>query len=452
MSAKTSFNGSAGERGDLPRGKYASPDLPAEQDSRSVYFPDAMIDSFVQEANNIVPRTVGVHIARPEEFDLLKGVTIAEPHISVEEAKVLIIHTLTEFDPEMGRRAADILNSVVKDPKDRNDPGRLNLHERDGVMMRVRAKGSTMPDDHPMSFENAASEIWPNLTEEERKNRIAEYRELYPYDDNPSNEDHPAKGPQAVIDFDYNGSIGSVIYLAHELGHALADDSQIAAGHSYRDNPEHMQETQAYLVQNIVLDRLRAHENPEIATAANRSYAADMTRNLYDLSLSMAAKDALDAFNENRDINPAHVFEERFGKNWEQFIQQDEAALNVFEAISNLPISTDEQRPKLIRALQDEFTRIHFRPMAIMTGSAFASHLWNQNLQTRSTITETVFGGYGPKKIEDALQIAGINDQEKIQALAHSTIQQSISSLQPDHRSTVTPPISGSSSDWTLEA
>lgn len=398
------FANNAEKRGDLLRSKYARSDLPAEQDSRSTYFPDAMIDSFVQEAHNTVPRTIDAHIARPEEFDLLKGAAIAEPQISVEEAKAVIIDALTEFDPELGQRASELLN----------DSDRLNLHEvpiGTGGMMRVRPAGLVMDQDDPMRLENSG------LPQE----FIDDLRSRYPSDEN-------IDGKKAVIDFDYNGSIGSVIYLAHELGHALADDLQLAAGYSYRDNPVHMQETQAYLVQNIVLDRLRAHENPEIAIAANRSYTADMTRNLYDLSLSMAAKDALDAVSENRNINPAQIFEERFGKSWEEFIQEDKAALNVFETISSLSISTEEQRSGIVQTLQDEFARIHFRPMAIMTGSALASHLWDQDLQTRRVLTENVFGGNGPKKIDDVLQVAGI-DQNGISKLAQQTVAQSVAYL-----------------------
>ena len=43
-----------------------------------------------------------------------------------------------------------------------------------------------------------------------------------------------------------------MVYLAHELGHALADDIQQENGRSFRDYSWDEQEQQAYFVQHIV--------------------------------------------------------------------------------------------------------------------------------------------------------------------------------------------------------
>jgi hypothetical protein len=57
--------------------------------------------------------------------------------------------------------------------------------------------------------------------------------------------------PYAIIDYEYTGTPQSVIYLAHELGHALADDIQNENGRSFRDFTADEAEKQAYFIQNI---------------------------------------------------------------------------------------------------------------------------------------------------------------------------------------------------------
>jgi hypothetical protein len=74
----------------------------------------------------------------------------------------------------------------------------------------------------------------------------------------------------AIIDFDYDQTLGSVILLAHELGHAMADDGLNDQGFTYEDLPEHMAEVQAYFVQSIIYDALENSTDQEFATAARK--------------------------------------------------------------------------------------------------------------------------------------------------------------------------------------
>ncbi len=74
-----------------------------------------------------------------------------------------------------------------------------------------------------------------------------------------------------------------VAVLAHELGHAIADDNLREAGYTYRDKKRHMEETQAYFVQHILYDYLARHEDPGISDAARQHFTATMMENIHDL-------------------------------------------------------------------------------------------------------------------------------------------------------------------------
>ena len=70
---------------------------------------------------------------------------------------------------------------------------------------------------------------------------------------------------QAIIDFAYHGTPQSVIYLAHELGHAIADDIQNKYGRSFKDFSVDELERQAYFVQNMFTN-YTGQESPESNT------------------------------------------------------------------------------------------------------------------------------------------------------------------------------------------
>ena len=87
----------------------------------------------------------------------------------------------------------------------------------------------------------------------------------------------------AMIDYEFDGTINSVIYLAHELGHAIADDSVRENLRTDLSNPSHLKEIQAYLVQTLVTNHLN-HESG--IKAAADSYGMEMRSNLQNLAAS----------------------------------------------------------------------------------------------------------------------------------------------------------------------
>ncbi len=148
--------------------------------------------------------------------------------ISLQTAKQAIITALNDFDAELGRRASEILY---------NDD-RLNIAEvttAQTSMMACRPAGITIDDLKAMGM------------------YMSDYEEKYgPHFTQQSNpEDY------AIIDFEYDGTEGSFKYLAHELGHAIADDMQREQGRSFRDFSLDDLEQQAYFVQTIVADHVK---------------------------------------------------------------------------------------------------------------------------------------------------------------------------------------------------
>jgi len=146
----------------------------------------------------------------------------------LKKAKIEIIQALEAFDPDLGQRASSILS----------DDRRLNIVEVTKAqtnMMMCRPAGITMDDiiAANMYIPDFADKFGPHFTQQ----------------DNPNN--------YAIIDFEYDGSPRAIVWLAHELGHAIADDIQRENGHNFRDfSPAEMEE-QAYLIQHVVSRHVR---------------------------------------------------------------------------------------------------------------------------------------------------------------------------------------------------
>tara|TARA_B100000780_G_scaffold273024_1_gene236027 strand:+ start:749 stop:1513 length:765 start_codon:yes stop_codon:yes gene_type:complete len=152
-----------------------------------------------------------------------KNMILGNSNIPLQTAKNIILHGLQEFDDELGRRASEILC----------DEKRCNIVETerpDKGMMACRPAGITLED-----LQNADMYI-PDYQER--------FGPVFVRQDNP--EDY------AIIDFEYHGTPYSLLYLAHELGHAIADDLQREKGVSFRHLTSDQMEEQAYFVQSIM--------------------------------------------------------------------------------------------------------------------------------------------------------------------------------------------------------
>lgn len=237
---------------DSRTGKYALRGLDPAQDDTGYYFPDIFVDAFAVHAEGpgAPPR------------DMPEG-----RRFSVEESKALIVGALAGFDPAMAQQAREILATALARE---GGPAAMpfNAAAHDG--------NPYLKSDYRLAV--AEGSRWNLALVEPGQARLmrclpaaSPQREIMPGFFDPANPHD-----QAVIEFHFDGTIDAVAYMAHELGHAMADDCQRAAGNSFRDNPVHLAETQAYLVQHIVYDALRGHDDPAVAQAAEAHYRATM--------------------------------------------------------------------------------------------------------------------------------------------------------------------------------
>lgn len=153
-------------------------------------------------------------------------------YIPLEHAKNLIITALDHFDPELATRATSVLYhdkrlNIVENPEVKTD------------MMQCRPAGVTIKDLKAvdMYIPDFAQRFGPHFTR----------------------QNNPTK--HAIVDFEYDGSPRSVVWLAHEVGHAMGDDLQRQNGRSYKDFSPGEHEEQAYFVQHIVSQYLKDHLN-----------------------------------------------------------------------------------------------------------------------------------------------------------------------------------------------
>ncbi|NQZ13623.1 MAG: hypothetical protein HRT94_02195 [Alphaproteobacteria bacterium] len=190
-------------------------------------------------------------------------------YIPLQTAKEIIVVALNDFDAELGRRAAEILT----------DDLRANIHEvpsGTGQMMACRPAGITLDDLQKMDMymPDFEQRFAPNFTRQ----------------DNP--EDY------AIVDFEYDGTTNSLIYLGHEIGHAIADDLQRERGLSFRNFPTDQLEKQAYFVQSSLQHYLHEHgadhgidyKNPEqddLQTSWARAAQLKASNNTFQKTLAV---------------------------------------------------------------------------------------------------------------------------------------------------------------------
>lgn len=155
----------------------------------------------------------------------MSGNLTSGEYIPLDDAQSLIIAALYQYHPELAERAADILEKEGHNILD-------NPEQFTGMQQCRPAKADKITDPNDPKY----------MSDEDFKERFGPngFTEM----DNP--RDH------AVIDYEYFGTPESVIVLAHEIGHAIADDIQLNNDLTHEDFTDDQLEEQAYFVQSIV--------------------------------------------------------------------------------------------------------------------------------------------------------------------------------------------------------
>lgn len=354
---------------------FIPPAMQGQDDETAKYFPDAMVGAALAVAQQVLPQAFAVHTQQEDEFALASRTPpppITERRFTLAESQQLIVAAFTEFDPELGQRALDIIN----------DENRWYLLEEvePGQCRRQQCR--------PAGSEND-------------------------YNFNPK--------PHAVIEYQFDGTIDGVVYMAHEIGHAIADDIQRENGHSYKTNPEHLQETQAYFTQHILYNHLKQSDDPSIRDAAEKHYTATMTRNLYRLPVAENALAAENAHAQGRPIDASKPITQWFGTNWDKHELADE----IFETVQGVNhLNPEAEMPESLRKkLDSHIDLIHCRPMSLIAAQGIVEKLQNADPATRRDMRNQLYGANGPQHITGILAGIGVKDADGLKEMTQDVFR-----------------------------
>lgn len=300
--------------------------LPSDSNRNGLdyYFPDNLVDA-VREFRSLPAVRGGAE----------------EVYIPPSMAREIITSAVTDFDPDLGRRASQMFDS-----------GFLEAVADD----RIQDIGETI---------ELSDSMWQVRTVPQGQCRVmrclpanSDATDLDPANPN----DHP------VIQFEYDGTIGSLIYLSHELGHGIADQIMNESGFTSQTNPEHMKETQAYFVQNVIYDALKAHPDTSIRDASLRHFA-----DLFNESTSVVTR----ATEQPRDL-------------------------------AGMPLETFNDNAQLDQSRDDRLNQMHFRPLSFLSARILSQEARNGDL--RASIIDGLMGASGALAINTVMENAGIAD------------------------------------------
>jgi hypothetical protein len=238
----------------------------------------------------MITATASAAIYSEKDFRLALS-QASERRFSLEESKNLITAAMQDFDPKLGDKAREIFKTA-----------HYNNGEADE---NLASEFRSYPyDDAPPNEENpfldknyrldvSSDQRW-NLTPAPpgqcRLMRcLAAESEQKAWTETAYDPANP--NPHAIIEYQFDGTIDAVVHMAHELGHAIADDYGREAGNTYKDNPGHIAEMQAYLTQHILYDYLKRHPDKTIAAAAQGHFDATLAYNLNDIKTNPAMQD-----------------------------------------------------------------------------------------------------------------------------------------------------------------
>ncbi|MEZ0226168.1 MAG: GNAT family N-acetyltransferase [Alphaproteobacteria bacterium] len=373
-------------------GGYSSRLTPATGSDGSLYFPDAVVDQVVGAARKALenPPPSG----NPDA---------AKPTFTLDDSKKLILAAMKDYNPDLGRKAQEIFDAGYDAAAERTKtPG-----------FSVDWKKDLAVTDNP--------ERWRirNVPDGETAVVMRSIAAGTPQGRDPANPNR-----HAVIDFEFDKSMNSVVYMAHELGHAVADD-WLQQGGKFKAtaNPAHMAETQAYFTQNILYDYIRKHPElnekyPGITDAAESHFQKTLKANLDLVPVSLTAREAREALADGREMSMAEL--EKWPKTgWETSAD----AKKVAENIAVIKAGGDEAKVKAAQASLDAMTeRLQSRPMGFLTAIALYNEVKERQPAERLKAAETILSKNGPQDAAQVLTAVGVH-KENIGGFAKAGIQ-----------------------------
>lgn len=389
---------------------YDSPRNPGVQDTSGLYFPKAVVDPFVLEAREQVSQISADNRGLTNLFS--KSGNTQGPRFTFEDSRALVIAAMEDYSPELGRKAREIFDAgydqAVADARARTTPRTFDEWTKQQI-----------PRSNP-AVRWRLEQVAPGHTQIQCSN---------PAD----SEINPNK--YSVIDYQFDGTIDSVVFTAHELGHCIGDDylrqtTKMNQGNTvnctHKDNPVHMQETQAYFTQSILYGYMQKHSTeledkfPGITKAAQDHLKAQANVYLQRFPIAIDARRALQS-SKNGELANTAVTERWIGHSWRTRSEGRELADGV-EIINSATPGTRlyERGTKLLNA---EVESLHSRPMGLFTALGVYNQVKDlpKDDPRRQAVADAILDKNGPSTIDDVLEAAEV-ERSDLREFAHSAV------------------------------
>ncbi len=329
--------------------------FPADEDSDGYYLPQIVIDS-VLAATKTLARFLfeqRLRVEQEHEADATPSlsqhhIVIKNPFIPLEESKRLVIDALSHFDATLGKKAEAVFH----------DPARWNFeHAPPG-----KAGGNCC----------AAN-----------------------------TKDNPA--PHAIIRYRYDNTINDPLYIAHELGHLIAND---LATETHSEPKQHMAEVQGFTLQFILYDYLINHQ-PDIVlrSAASDHFNGEIIRCIYTFPIALGALHVEQLTKAHNETIPKeaiesypHTMTEWLGEHWQSFNKAHLAYQNLNDR----------------RARYDSIHMLHGHSMASVIAAGFFVLASQKPSEEKGKILGSVLGQESHKGLANILTHLGIASQDSV--------------------------------------
>lgn len=341
---------------------YAYPSYPWQEDGRGFYIPDSVVHSFVERIRRAAAAIFDTHIRLDEAGIGLSPLNrhrllIPEPAISLEKSRRLVLQAFGSFTPFLQTATAAAMN----------DPSRWEFKNvPPGEACGGCLAGNCQENPHT----------------------------------------------QAVIDYEYDGTINDTIYIAHEIGHLQADDLLTSENLNYTARGRHMSEIQAFFTQSIVYDFLLKTPDPSLQNAARIHFTGEVARSLYDVCIGLCAldveKSASGGIRNEAQIRAAYEsgLQILLGKNWQHYQKAVWMAENIHD---------EKSRDISISAL-------HQHSMAALVAMGLFEESKKRGREERQTLSKAILTARGQFALMDVLKTFGIETERQIGDMAETVI------------------------------
>ena len=347
--------------------KFTSVTFQPAEDRYGFYFPDSVIASIVSEVTKNAKDAFDIHLSA-DKIGLAPlnkhKLLIPEEKFTLEESCNLVIAAFEKFDLNLAMRAKKVIAN-----KERWILSHVKAGEAEGRCYLANSKV------------------------------------------NPK--------PYAVIEYSYDGTINDAVYIAHELGHLIADDYINEAGGTCEDTKVNMAEVQGFFTQHILYDYLAGHPDVGISRAGEKHFLGEITRFLYAILVGVGELEAEKSMLEKKSnkeiaLSYSHALQSSLGDKWKEY----GVANRVFHSLLN----GQEGYAQGVYGL-------HTHPMASLIAKGLFLYAKQIDRLPAEIFVGTLYGAGGSKDTVDVIMESGIENQQEWERLVKRAVEQVIEPL-----------------------